>query len=118
MRIILTSLVIAALIACLPFLCIKMVSRDYGDNYKYKWKVAVTYTNGDQDTLDCEYDSFKGNECFLYLSHSEGGPLSGGSSGNCIITGCGFHKRLIVCGVRKYEVLTLDRIPIKNTSRR
>ena len=48
----------------------------YGPDYTYTWKVAVVYTNGDKDTLNCQYDSFKGNECFLYLKTSESGALT------------------------------------------
>jgi hypothetical protein len=88
-------------------------SNDIKPNYTYNWKVAVVYTNGDKDTLNCKYDSFKGNECFLYLKISENGLLSSGGTASCIVMGCGFYTTVVACGVRKYEVLSLNKKPLK-----
>ncbi len=82
-------------------------------DYTYKWKVAIVYTNGDKDTLSCQYDSFNGNKCYLTLKISENGLLSSGGTEPCIVMGCGFYKKPVVCGVRKYEILKLDTIRIK-----
>ncbi len=89
-------------------------NKEYKPDYTYKWKFAVTYTNGDQDTINCQYNSFNGNECYLYLKIENGGIVSSGVE-PCIIMGCGFYSEPVVCGVRKYEILSLDKeiLPIK-----
>ena len=84
-----------------------------GPNYTYKWKLAVVYTNGEKDTVKCQYNSFKGNDCFLILQISEDGVLSSGGTAPCIVIGCGFYSKVVVCGVRKYEILSLDKVLIK-----
>ena len=85
----------------------------YGPDFTYKWKVAVVYTNGDKDTLNCQYDSFKGNECFLYLKTTESGLLTSASVSPCIVIGCGVYSKPVACEVRKYEILSLDKIPLE-----
>ena len=82
------------------------------NNYTYKWKVAVVYSNGDKDTLNCQYDSFNGNTCYVSLKISDRGLLSGGGTDPCIVIGCGFYTEIVACGVRRYEVVSLDKIPI------
>jgi hypothetical protein len=93
--------------------CFLSCSSNFGTNYTYKWKLAVVYTNGEKDTVNCQYDSFKGNECYLTLKISESGLLSSGGTEPCIIMGCGFYSEPVVCGVRKYEVLNLDKVLLK-----
>ena len=93
--------------------CFLSCSSNFGTNYTYKWKLAVIYTNGEKDTVDCQYNSFKGNECYLTLKISESGLLSSGGTEPCIIMGCGFYSKPVVCGVRKYEILNLNKVLLK-----
>ena len=93
--------------------CLFSCQKNYGTNYTYKWKLAVTYTNGDKDTINCQYDSFKSNDCFLTLKVSESGLLSSSETEPCIIMGCGFYSEPVTCGVRKYEVISLDKVLLK-----
>ena len=85
---------------------------EYGQDYNYRYKVKVTYTNSAIDTLECNRDSFNGNKVYLYLKISESGLLSSGGTSPYLVIGCGFHKRTIVCGVRKFEILSSDTIAI------
>jgi hypothetical protein len=101
------------IISIISFTILYSCSNDIKPNYTYKWKIAIVYTNGDKDTINCKYDSFKGNECFLYLKISENGLLSSGGTASCIVTGCGFYSNVVACGVRKYEVLSLDKVPLE-----
>lgn len=82
-------------------------------NYTYKWKLAVVYTNGEKDTINCQYDSFKGNKCYLAFKISEHGVFSSGGTEPCIIMGCGFYSSPVVCGVRRYEILSLDKVALE-----
>lgn len=94
-------------------MCCFLSCSNYGPDYTYKWKLAVVYTNGDKDTVNCQYDSFKGNECYLYLKISENGLLSNSGTEPCLTMSCGLYSDPVVCGVRKYEILTFDKIPLK-----
>ena len=105
----LTKAFFILLVMCCFFSC----SSNFGTNYIYKWKLAVVYTNGEKDTVNCQYNSFKGNECYLTLKISESGLLSSGGTEPCIIMGCGFYSEPVVCGVRKYEILNLDKVLLK-----
>jgi hypothetical protein len=105
----LTKAFFILLVMCCFFSC----SSNFGHNYTYKWKLAVIYTNGEKDTVNCQYNSFKGNECYLTLKISESGLLSSGGTEPCIIMGCGFYSEPVVCGVRKYEILNLDKVLLK-----
>ena len=87
---------------------------EYGQDYNYKYKVKVTYTNSAIDTLEFNRNSFKGNKVYLYLKISESGLLSSGGTSTCLVIGCGFYKRTIVCGVRKFEILSSDTIAINS----
>jgi hypothetical protein len=89
----------------------------HAQNYNYKWKVKVIYTNGDIDTIQCERNSFNGNEAYLWLKISEPGILISGGTSPCLITQCGFYEDVIVCGVRKYEVLLSEKIPVEGNKR-
>lgn len=92
-------------------LCVILIScSNFETNYTYKWKLAVVYTNGEKDTIKCQYDSFKNNECYLYLKISETGLISGAGTAPCIIMGCGFYSDVVACGVRKFEILSLDKV--------
>ena len=55
----------------------------------------------------------KGNECYLTLKISESGLISSGGTESCIIMGCRFYSTPVVCGVRKYEILSLDKMLLK-----
>jgi len=90
-----------------------VVSCRYGQDYRYEWKVKVTYDNADIDTLDVSRDSFKGNICYIGLKIYEGGALSDAGVTPSLVTGCGaFYQTTIVTGVRKFEILESDTIPI------
>lgn len=104
------AIILAMLLLCAVY---SGCSDSFGTNYTYKWKTSVTYTNGERDTLNYEYTTFKGNEAYTYLKISESGLLSSGGTEPCIIVGCGFHQETITCGVRKYEVLALEKLPVK-----
>lgn len=79
--------------------------RGFEPDYIYTWKLKVTYTNGEIDTVNCNRESFKGNKVSLYLKTSDPGVLVNASMVPCIVTHCGFYTEIIVCGIRKYEVL-------------
>lgn len=104
------AIILAMLLLCAFY---SGCSDSFGDNYKYDWVVKATYTNGDVDTLKCTYNSFKGNECYLYLKISESGLLSSGGTTPCLIVGCGFRQSTVSCDIRKYEVLSLSKVSIK-----
>ncbi len=87
---------------------------EYGQDYNYRYKVKVTYTDSAVDTLECNRNSFKGNKVYLYLKISESGLLSSTGTSPCLVIGCGFYKKTIVCGVRKFEILSSDTIAINN----
>lgn len=78
-----------------------------GKDYTYKWEVEVTYINGDSEILGCEYTSFNGNECGIYLSTSRYSPEP------CLVIRCGGLGQNIACGVRKFRVISSDKIPIE-----
>lgn len=103
------SILYSVLITILLCSCI-----EYGQNYNYKYKVRVTYTDSAVDTLEFNRDSFKGNKVYLYLKISESGLLSSGGTSPCLVIGCGFYKRTIVCGVRKFEILSSDTIALND----
>lgn len=75
------------------------------DRYTYKWKLAVVYTNGDKDTINCQYNNLKGYECYLTMKISGTEP--------CIILNCGFYHEPVACGIRKGEVLSFEKTPLK-----
>jgi hypothetical protein len=104
------AIILAMLLLCAVF---SGCTDSFGDNYKYDWVVKTTYTNGDIDTLNCSYNSFKGNECYLYLKVSESGLLSSGGTTPCLIVGCGFRQQVVSCDIRKYEVLSLSKVSLK-----
>jgi len=100
------------LIFTLIMLCC-FLSCKYGPDYTYRWKLAIVYTNGDKDTIDCQYDSFNGNECYLILKISSNGLVSSGGMEPCIVMWCGMYYKPVACGVRKYDILKSDKIPLK-----
>ena len=102
LRLLPSAVLAANLLLCAVF---SGCTDSYGDNYKYDWVVKTTYTNGDVDTLNCSYNSFKGNDCYLYLKVSETTP--------CLFIGCGFRKQVVSCGIRKFELLSLSKVSIK-----
>jgi len=106
------SIIVKSLILIIIIIIMCCLSSCFNNknNYTYKWKLSVVYTNGDKDTIDCEYDSFNGNDCYLTLKISESGLLTSGGTEPCIITGCGFYWKPVVCGVRKYEIISLEKI--------
>lgn len=71
-------------------------------DYTYKWKIEIVYTNGDMDTINCQLNTHKGIQGFLTISRS----------GACLLKGCGGYSEPVVCGVRKFEVLQLDTLPL------
>jgi len=98
----------------ITFLCFILNSCiKYSQDYDYKWKVKVTYTNSDIDTLECGRKSFKGNEVILYLKTNTPGLLSDASVPVCLTVSCGFYDTIIVCGVRKFEILSFKKDSIK-----
>ena len=82
-------------------------------NYTYKWKIAVVYTNGEKDTINCQYDSFNGNNCYLNLKISEVGLVETNAIDPCITMGCGVYEEAVTCGVRRYEILSLEKVLLK-----
>lgn len=104
----------SSVLAAILLLCAVFSSCDnWGTNYVYKWKAKVTYTNGQIDTVSYEYKSFKGNEAHTYLKVSENGLLSSAGTTPCLIVGCGFRQDVVVCDVRKYEILQHSRVLVK-----
>ena len=87
--------------------------RKYPPDYNYQWTIKVTYTNGDIDTVECGRDSFKGNPVFLWLKTSSNGALVSGGTTPCLFVSCGLYKSPIVCGVRKYEILSKTKSPLE-----
>jgi len=79
-------------------------------DYTYKWKLAVVYTNGEKDTMNCQYDSFNGNNCYLNLKVSEVGLIETNAIDPCITMGCGVYEEAVTCGVRKYKILSLEKV--------
>ena len=72
------------------------------ENYTYKWKVAVVYTNGDKDTLDIQSQKMR-----------NGGKLILPSSAQCLAyTDHSATLEIVACGVRKYEVLKEEKLPL------
>lgn len=88
------------------FMLLLSACQKYEPDYTYTWVVAVVYTNGDNDTITCSRDSFKGNPCIIYLKTQSNGFITSGMPEPCLVTGCGFYSTAITCGVRKYEVLS------------
>ncbi len=78
---------------------------DNEPNYTYKWELDVVYTNGDTDIINCQYNSFNGNECTLVFSIFE--------SSSCLVMYCGLRSKSVACGVRKYKVVSLNKILLK-----
>lgn len=101
--------IIAATIFTFSFIFYEIFQR----NYNYNWKVNVTYTNGENDTISFNRNSFKGNECYLKLKISENGVFSSGGTEPCLITICGIYETPIVCGVRKYTILSFEKKLLK-----
>lgn len=86
---------------------------EYGPDYNYSYKVDVTYTDSSRDTIEFGRDSFKGNKVGVYMKISDNGLLTSSSVNSCIMIGCGFYQRPVVCGVRKYEILEEIKTPIE-----
>jgi len=78
---------------------------NYGQNYTYTYTAKVTYTDSAVDTLVFSYDSFKGNNVYVYLKITESGLIASGGTSPCLMVGCGLHTKAIACGVRKYEII-------------
>lgn len=78
----------------------------YGQDYKYTYTAKVTYTDSSVDTVVFGRESFKGNPVVVYLKVSESGVLSSGGTSPCLMIGCGFYSTPVVCGVRKYEIIS------------
>ena len=79
-------------------------------DYTYTYTAKVTYTDSAIDTLTFSRDSFKGNNVYVYLK-TEGGTFAGGTS-PCLTMSCGFYKKTIACGVRKFEILDLLKVEL------
>jgi hypothetical protein len=98
----LSLMFIFLLFVCVTLSCTQ--STNYGPDYSYKWKIKTTYTNSAIDTIDCSYDSFNGNECVVILR---------GDGGGCINMQCGLRRKIVACGVRRFEILNFEKILIK-----
>ena len=94
----------------LSLLTLMACSINYPPDFKYSWTVKVTYTDSSVDTIYVERESFKGNPVDLYLKTST--PNLIGSSGitPCLVSQCGFYVETLVCGVRKYQILTEEKV--------
>ena len=69
--------------------------------YLYKWKIDVTYDNGDKEIIDCEFKSRHNSE--IKLSTSDG-------SACIVIIGLVDYKT-VCCGVRKFNIISEEKIP-------
>jgi len=89
--------------------CIK-----YSPDYVYKWKLAIVYNNGDKDTVNCEIESYKGNLAYidLYMNRKEIGNINATSVPACIVMDCGWKSKIVACSVRKFTVLTFEKLII------
>jgi hypothetical protein len=93
----------------LILICLSSCAYKHAPNYHYDWTVKVTYTNSDIDTIKCGRNSFNGNEAYIFLKISEPGILVTSSTAPCLVTSCGFYQDIIVCGVRKFEILSIEK---------
>lgn len=81
-------------------------------DYNYKWKLEVTYTNGDKDTMNCEYKSYCGNNCEIELVTYEPGFFSGTSVTPYLIMDKEYDGvDILATGVRTYRILSLEKTP-------
>ena len=85
--------------------------RHYPPDYEYKWKIAIVYTNGDKDTLNCGVTTYKGNEAHVFLRTT--GTAFSGAAGPCLLMICGWYESPIACGIRKYDIINEEKIPVK-----
>jgi len=87
---------------------------EYEPDYNYKYTAKITYQNGDIDTLSFNRESFKGNKVYVYIKTTESGIISSSSISPCLVIACGFYKKTIACGVRKYEIISESKEPIES----
>ena len=95
------------------FLIVLMLSGcagNYDPDYTHQYVIEVTYMNGDIDTITHIRDSFKGNEIYIYLKSYEPGVLADAGTPSCVNSACGFYDKSLVCGVRKFQILSHDTI--------
>lgn len=69
--------------------------------YNYNWVVNVTYTNGESEQLTIEQKNVV-KVWHLYLYSGEGE--------SCLYKGNGLYNDAIVCGVRKFTIISETRI--------
>lgn len=77
----------------------------YSPDYTYIYDIKVTYENGDADTIHYEKNSFKGNPVHIFIKTSDGGVLSSSGGSPCLASSCGLYTQVLVCGVRKFEII-------------
>lgn len=81
-------------------------NQNEGPNYTYNWKTKITYLNGDIDTLVINRSSHDGRFINLYLNTNDVPCLQTLRNGY-------WFDSLIVCGVRRYEILSLEKNLVK-----
>lgn len=82
-------------------------------DYDYQWKLKVTYTNGDIDTVQCGRNSFNGNPVDVYIMTTEPLSITSGGVNSCLTMKCGLYYTRLSCGVRKFEILSFDKTLLK-----
>lgn len=68
-------------------------------NYHYSYTAEVVYHNERKDTISFEKDSNNGDRVVLYLNSDAG----------CLKVYCSFFDSTLVCGVRKYKILSFKK---------
>lgn len=68
----------------------------------YKWTIDVTYLNGEQETINCQFKSI--NDCEIkYIVDEQ----------PCIIVSSFSEYEIIACGVRKFSIVSKEIILAK-----